>query len=139
MLVVGLTGGIASGKSTVSSLLSSSPHLLPLIDLDLLAREVVLPGSRTLRKLESIFEEEIISPHDGSLDRPKLGKIVFNDEKQRKRLNAVMHPAIRRRLARRLFMYWIKGEKVVVVDAPLLIEAGLWKLAGKIVLVYWCV
>jgi dephospho-CoA kinase len=137
MLVVGLTGGIASGKSTVSSLLSSAPHSLPLVDLDILAREVVLPNSRTLRKLEQVFGSDIINPDDGSLDRPKLGKIIFNDESQRKRLNAIIHPAIRRRLARRLFWYWIRGEKVVVVDAPLLIEAGLWKLAGKIVLVYW--
>lgn len=137
MLVVGLTGGIASGKSSVSSLLQSAPHSLPLVDLDLLAREVVLPGSFTLRKLESIFGSEIISPTDGSLDRPKLGKIIFNDEAQRKRLNAVIHPAIRRLLAKKLFWYWLRGEKVVVVDAPLLIEAGLWRLAGRIVLVYW--
>lgn len=139
MLVVGLTGGIASGKSSVSSLLSSAPHSLPLIDLDLLAREVVLPASSTLRKLQSVFGDDIVSPNDGSLDRPKLGKIIFNDEAQRKRLNGIMHPAIRRLLAKKLFWCWLRGEKLVVVDAPLLIEAGLWRLAGKIVLVYWYV
>lgn len=135
MLVVGLTGGIASGKSTVSKLLQS--HELPLIDLDIIARQIVEPGSPTLAKLVKVFGEDIVKPEDGTLDRPKLGGIIFNDEAQRKRLNAIMHPAIRRRLAWLLVMNWLKGERLTVVDAPLLIEAGLWKFAGKIVVVYW--
>merc|ERR1712093_11744 len=114
MLVVGLTGGIASGKSTVSKLFQS--HHVPLIDLDIIARQVVEPGSSTLQKLVSIFGEGIISPTDGTLDRPKLGSIIFNDEAQRKRLNAIMHPAIRRRLAWLLLVNWLKGERLTVVD-----------------------
>lgn len=137
MLVVGLTGGIASGKSTVSSLLQTGENALQLIDLDILARQVVEPGSRTLAKLQAHFGDEIISKKDGTLDRPKLGQIIFNDERQRKILNSIMHPAIRRRLAWQLAIYWLKGERIVIVDAPLLIEAGLWKLAGRIILVYW--
>lgn len=136
MLVVGLTGGIATGKSTVSNLFKSPQYHLPLIDLDILAREVVEPGTSTLNKIRATFGDEVITPQ-GALDRPALGRIIFNDERQRKKLNAIIHPAIRRRLAWLLFLNWIKGEKVVVVDAPLLIEAGLWKFAGKIVLVYW--
>ena len=137
MLVVGLTGGIASGKSTVSRLLQSPDIALPLIDLDVLAREVVEPGTRTLHKLQAHFGDEIVSPTDGSLDRAKLGQIIFNDERKRKQLNAIIHPAIRWRLAWSLLIYWLKGEKIVLVDAPLLVEAGLWRLAGRIILVYW--
>ena len=136
MLIVGLTGGIASGKSTVAKLLQSGPDPLPLIDLDILAREVVEPGTSTLRKLQSHFGDAVIA-QDGTLDRPKLGQVIFNDEKQRKVLNGIIHPAIRRRLAWKLAGYWLTGTRVVVVDAPLLIEAGLWRLAGRIVLVYW--
>jgi dephospho-CoA kinase len=135
MLVVGLTGGIASGKSTVSRLLQE--HGLPLVDLDIVARQVVEPGSRTLKKLHAHFGDDIISSKDGTLDRPALGKIIFNHEAKRKQLNAIMHPAIRQRLAWQLLLHWLQGQKLVVVDAPLLIEAGLWRLAGKIVLVYW--
>jgi dephospho-CoA kinase len=137
MLVVGLTGGIASGKSTVAKLLQSQHHNLPLIDLDVLAREVVQPGTSTLNKIHDAFGDDVISAKDGSLDRPALGKIIFNDANQRAKLNGIIHPAIRRRLAWLLCKYWLKGERIVIVDAPLLIEAGLWKLAGRIVLVYW--
>jgi dephospho-CoA kinase len=138
MLVVGLTGGIASGKSTVSTLLREE-HRLPLIDLDVLAREVVEPGSATLARLRSTFGDGIISSTDGTLDRPALGRIIFNDAKQRSTLNGIMHPAIRKLMAWKLLRCWLAGEKVVVVDAPLLVEAGLWRFAGKIILVYWCV
>lgn len=136
MLVVGLTGGIASGKTSVSNLLKSPQYHVPLVDLDVLAREVVEPGTSTLNKIRAAFGDDVITS-GGALDRPALGRIIFNDEKQRKKLNAIIHPAIRRRLAWILFRHWISGEKLVVVDAPLLIEAGLWRFAGKIVLVYW--
>lgn len=136
MLVVGLTGGIASGKTSVSNLLKSPQYNVPLIDLDILAREVVEPGTSTLRRIRAAFGDAVITP-EGGLNRPALGKIIFNNEKERKKLNAIIHPAIRRRLAWLLVKHWIRGEKLVVVDAPLLIEAGLWRFAGKIVLVFW--
>ena len=66
-----------------------------------------------------------------------MGSIVFNNEKERKVLNSIVHPAVRRLLAWELLKNWIKGEKVCVVDAPLLIEAGLWRFCGAIVVVYW--
>lgn len=136
MLVVGLTGGIASGKSSVSNLFKSPQYGLPLVDLDVVAREVVEPGTSTLNKIRAAFGDAVITS-GGALDRPALGKIIFNNEQERKKLNAIIHPAIRKRLAWLLFKYWIQGEKLVMVDAPLLIEAGLWRFAGKIVLVYW--
>lgn len=141
MLIVGLTGGIASGKSTVSSLLSSSHHI-PLIDLDVLAREVVRPtdSSRTLQSLVREFGPEILR-EDGTLDRPALGRLCFGEgaekEGRRRKLNAITHRAIRRRMVWKLLVNWVRGEKVTVVDAPLLVEAGLWKWCGQAVLVWW--
>ncbi|PWN18987.1 CoaE-domain-containing protein [Microstroma glucosiphilum] len=137
MLIVGLTGGIASGKSTVSSLLQDKHHL-PLIDLDLLAREVVRPtdSSRTLSKLVAHFGSGILQ-EDGTLDRPVLGRLVFGNEQERKVLNAITHRAIRKRMAWTLLWNWVKGVKVTVVDTPLLIEAGLWRWCGELVVV-WC-
>ncbi|KAL9935100.1 hypothetical protein V8E36_006176 [Tilletia maclaganii] len=135
MLIVGLTGGIASGKSTVSHLLSEA-HKIPLIDLDVLARAVVEPGTPALKAIVKHFGPSILQ-EDGRLDRPALGRIVFNDPEQRKVLNRITHSAVRKRMAWTLFLLWIKGTKVVVVDAPLLVEAGLWAYCGEIVVV-WC-
>ncbi|KAI5476402.1 dephospho-CoA kinase [Pseudohyphozyma bogoriensis] len=120
-------------KSTVSSLLQSQQ--IPIIDLDILARQAVAKDSYALSALSSHFGPSILLP-DGTLDRAKLGSIVFNDEKQRKKLNSIVHPAIRRLLAWELIKKWMGGEPVCVVDAPLLIEGGLWKFCGAIVVVY---
>lgn len=72
------------------------------------------------------------------MHREKLGSIVFNNDKERKVLNSIVHPAVRRLLAWELVKAWFRGEKLCVVDAPLLVEAGLWKMCGAIVVVYWC-
>lgn len=153
--VVGLTGGIASGtvksqfhsflpqltlltgKSTVSALLETT-HNLPLIDLDLLARLAVAPNSYALSALVAHFGPTILL-ESGALNRQVLGDLIFADEKERKILNSIVHPAVRRLLAWELIKAWMRGEKVVIVDAPLLIEAGLWKFCGAIVVVYWFV
>ncbi|KDN47323.1 CoaE-domain-containing protein [Tilletiaria anomala UBC 951] len=135
MLVVGLTGGIASGKSTVSRLIQERHHI-PLIDLDLLARQVVEPGTTTLIALVKAFGAEILQP-DGTLNRPALGRIAFGDESKRKELNKITHSAIRKRMVWLLIGYWLRGTRIVVVDTPLLVEAGLWKWCGEAVLV-WC-
>ncbi|GAA6019688.1 hypothetical protein JCM8202_001179 [Rhodotorula sphaerocarpa] len=133
MLVVGLTGGIASGKSTVSKQLQA--HGVPVVDLDVLARVAVEPDSYALGALVVHFGNSILKP-DGSLNREKLGQIVFGNERERKVLNSIVHPAVRRLLVWELVKAWLRGEKVCVVDAPLLIEAGLWKMCGAIVVVY---
>ncbi|GAA5954074.1 hypothetical protein JCM8115_003303 [Rhodotorula mucilaginosa] len=134
MLVVGLTGGIASGKSTVSKQLQA--HGVPVIDLDVLARVAVEPDSYALSALVAHFGPQILQPDTKSLDREKLGRIVFGNEKERKVLNSIVHPAVRRLLAWELVKAWMRGERVCVVDAPLLIEAGLWKMCGAIIVVY---
>ncbi|KAJ8590493.1 CoaE-domain-containing protein [Rhizopogon salebrosus TDB-379] len=133
MLVVGLTGGIATGKSSVSSLFKSQ-HI-PIIDADVLAREVVQPGTKGLAQIVKYFGPEVLFP-DGTLDRKKLGAIIFNDETKRKKLNSIIHPAVSRAIFWNVFRCWLRGEKLCVVDVPLLIEGGMWKWMGKVVVVY---
>ena len=135
MLIVGLTGGIASGKSTASYLISSHPARIPIIDLDVLAREVVEPGQPALSALRSTFGPAVLNA-DGTLNRAELGRLAFATPGKTKLLNKITHGAIRRRMVWKLLRYWVGGEKVVVVDTPLLVEAGLWKFCGELVLVY---
>lgn len=104
--------------------------------MDVLSRQAVAPNSYALSALVSHFGSTILLP-DQSLNRAALGEIIFNNEKERKVLNGIVHPAVRRLLAWELLKAWFRGEKVCVVDAPLLIEAGLWKGCGAIVVVYW--
>ena len=133
-IVIGLTGGIATGKSTVSTLLKASN--IPVVDADLIARQVVEPGTTALARIEATFGNQVLFP-DGTLDRKKLGSIIFADESKRKKLNAIVHPAIRRTMLWQVLGYWIRGYKYCVVDVPLLIEGGLWKWVGSVVVVYW--
>ncbi|KAG2138518.1 dephospho-CoA kinase-domain-containing protein, partial [Suillus clintonianus] len=131
--VVGLTGGIATGKSTVSNLLKS--RQIPVIDADVLAREVVQPGTKGLAQIVAYFGSEVLL-QDGTLDRKKLGAIIFNSEAKRKKLNSIIHPAVSRAILRNVFWCWLIGEKLCIVDVPLLIEGGLWKWMGKVIVVY---
>ncbi|KAH9900964.1 CoaE-domain-containing protein [Cubamyces lactineus] len=133
MLVVGLTGGIATGKSTVSSLLRG--HGLPIVDADILARKVVEPGTPALAQIVRAFGPDVLRA-DGTLDRPRLGALVFADEGRRRVLNAIVHPAVRREMFWEVLRCWWRGERVCVLDVPLLIEGGLWKWVGKVVVVY---
>jgi len=133
MLVIGLTGGIATGKSTVSTLLKASN--IPVIDADLIARQVVEPGTTALARIKATFGNQVLFP-DGTLDRKKLGSIIFTDDSKRKKLNAIVHPAVRKTMVWQVLKYWIRGYKYCVVDVPLLIEGGLWKWVGSVVVVY---
>ncbi|WVR05741.1 dephospho-CoA kinase [Kwoniella sp. DSM 27419] len=136
MLVVGLTGGIASGKSTVSSLLSTRHHI-PIIDADLLAREVIEPGTSGYHLVVAHFGADRVVQSDGvSLDRSAIGDIIFHDPEQRKWLNGVVHPRVRKEMVKRVIRHWLTGQWCVIVDVPLLIEAGLWKWVGDVVVVY---
>ncbi|GMK57883.1 hypothetical protein CspeluHIS016_0407170 [Cutaneotrichosporon spelunceum] len=135
MLVVGLTGGIATGKSTVSSLLKSR-HELPIVDADILARDAIAPGSSGFRKVVDHFGADRILNSDGSLNRSALGDIIFRDPNERQFLNSVIHPAVRRMMFMAVLKAWIRGEWCIVLDVPLLIEAGLWKWVGEVMVVY---
>lgn len=134
--VIGLTGGIATGKSTVSSLLKASN--IPIVDADVIARQVVEPGTPALAKIRKAFGDEVILPN-GGLDRKKLGSIIFNDETKRKQLNKIVHPAVRKAMLWQVLGFWIRGYKYCVMDVPLLVEGGLWQWVGLVVVVYWCV
>ncbi len=116
---VGLTGGVASGKSTVSAILAELGAVV--VDADLLAREVVAPGTEGLRRVVEEFGADVLAA-DGSLDRPALGAIVFGDEPARRRLEAIVHPLVRAR-AREVERAAPEGA-VVVHDIPLLAETG---------------
>lgn len=119
MLRVGLTGGIASGKSTVARRLAS--HGAVVVDADTLAREVVAPGSEGLSEVVAAFGPQVLSD-DGSLDRPALGRLVFGDAGARRRLESVTHPRIRL-LTEQQFRA-APSDAVVVHDVPLLVELG---------------
>lgn len=120
MLRVGLTGGIGSGKSTVSRLLAERGAVV--IDSDTLAREVVEPGTPGLAAVVAEFGPEMVRP-DGRLDRDRLGALVFRDPDARARLNAIVHPLVRAASEQRLS--GVPDDAVVVHDVPLLVEAGL--------------
>ena len=116
---VGLTGGVASGKSTVAAILAELGAVV--IDADLLAREVVAPGTEGLRRVVEEFGLDVLGP-DGALDRPALGAIVFADETARRRLEAIIHPLVRARAAE--VEARVPPGGVVVHDIPLLVESG---------------
>jgi dephospho-CoA kinase len=120
MYLVGLTGGIGSGKSTVAARLAE--HGVPVVDADLVAREIVAPGEPALADLVAHFGEGILTP-DGSLDRAGLAAIAFADEEQRTALNAITHPRIAQRIADRLQRLDDEGAELVVLDHPLLLES----------------
>lgn len=119
MILIGLTGGIASGKSTVSGILREMGANV--IDADAAARKVVEKGSPLLGKIAAAFGRDVLLP-DGSLDRMRLGERVFGDEKKRQALNDLMHPEIRKELLRRIDAYAAGGERAVFLDIPLLFE-----------------
>jgi dephospho-CoA kinase len=132
-LLVGLTGGIATGKSTVSEMLRGLGA--EIIDADRLAREVVEPGQPAFKQIVAEFGAGIVGA-DGALDRKKLGAIVFADPERRKRLEALTHPAIRARFQARLDELVAQGfEGLVFFDAPVMIESGNYKHMDRMVVV----
>ena len=130
MLTVGLTGGIGCGKSSVSKLLASYGALV--VDADLLARKVVEPGTPGLRAVVDEFGTDVLRP-DGSLDRDRLGAIVFADEERRKALNAIVHPLIGE--ATQVELARAEQGDVVVHDVPLLVEGNLMAMYDVVVVV----
>ncbi|ELU44166.1 dephospho-CoA kinase [Rhizoctonia solani AG-1 IA] len=121
----GYPPGFGPGRSTISSLLTS--HGIPVIDADLLARQVVEPGTPGHAAIISTFGTEVLKEGTHDIDRKKLGEIIFNDEYKRKQLNAIVHPAVRKAMFWSVVRCWLRGERVCVLDVPLLIETGMWK------------
>ncbi len=120
-MIVGLTGGIATGKSTVGSILTELGASV--IDADQVSRDVVSIGSDALAEIERAFGQAVIQ-EDGSLDRERLGAIVVNDPTARKRLEAITHPRIRAEIAQRVQAAILGGAPAAFVEAALLVETG---------------
>jgi len=129
---VGLTGGIASGKSAVSGFLEQWG--VPIIDADVIAREVVLPGTPALAALENMFGADIITSNN-ELDRAGLRKIIFDDPAARKRVESILHPAIRKRSDDYIAQYAVKDVDYLVCSVPLLVESAQMDRYDRILVV----
>ncbi len=133
-MVVGLTGGISTGKSTVSTMFLHRGAYI--IDCDIIAREVVAPGEEGLSQLVIRFGEEILQ-YDGTLNRKMLGTIIFNDEDARKALNEITHPLIRARVKQYIKENLLNHpSQIIIVDVPLLFEGNLAEIMDETVVVY---
>lgn len=131
-MIIGLTGSIATGKSTVASMLKE--YGLPIVDADVVARQVVEPGTETLKQIGEAFGPEVIK-EDGTMDREKVGAIIFHQPEKRQVLNNIIHPAIRAEMLRQRDEYLANGEAHVVMDIPLLFESKLQHFVEKILVV----
>lgn len=133
MKIIGLTGGISTGKSTVSNYLLQKGYLV--IDADLVAREVVLKGSEGLRVLVDAFGEGILS-EVGELDRKRLGQLIFHDEEKRQLLNRLLHPLIRQKILDSIETYRLIDPSIVFLDIPLLFETDYSSLCDEVWVVF---
>ncbi|MDC3412612.1 dephospho-CoA kinase [Aquibacillus sp. 3ASR75-11] len=131
-VVIGLTGGIASGKSTIANMFKEKQ--IPVIDADVLSREVVEPGQKAYQKIVKAFGDDILY-QDRTIDRKKLGNVIFSNEEAREKLNSIVHPAVRERMLEKKNAFVKMGEKVIVLDIPLLFESNLPHYVDKTLVV----
>ncbi len=129
MKVIGLTGGIGSGKSTVSQFLAELGAVI--LNADEVGHEALKPDSEIWRQVVAAFGRQILTP-DGNIDRKKLGDIVFGNAESLSRLNQIMHPRMYALLKAQLEEYRQQGRRVVVLEAPLLLEAGWTSLVDEV-------
>lgn len=132
-VVIGLTGSIATGKSTVSNMFKEWE--IPVVDADQIARDVVEPGEVAYQKIVDHFGELVLHD-DKTLNRQKLGQIVFENEAERNKLNRFIHPEIRKEMLRQRDEYVTNDEPAVVLDIPLLFESQLFDYVDKVLVVY---
>ena len=130
---IGLTGGIASGKSTVGSILRQMG--VTVIDTDLIAHEITAPGSGAVKEMSRRYGQEILN-EDGSLRRDAVGKIVFSDPVEKKWLETLLHPLIQAQAEKQAQTSFDAGQQVVVMDVPLLFESGWNERVDEIWTVY---
>ena len=133
MKIVGLTGGISSGKSTVSSYLKQLK--IPVIDADEVARKVVEPNSQGAIEIRKVFGNDVFE-ENGNLNRQKLGELVFSNAENRQKLDALLQPLIKIMILDEIEEYRQKGETMIVLDLPLLFEKHYEKLCEEIIVVY---
>ncbi|EAG9755728.1 dephospho-CoA kinase [Listeria monocytogenes] len=130
---IGLTGSVATGKSTVSNMIQQAG--IPLVDADIAARKVVESGTEGLKEIVAYFGEEILLA-DGTLNRAKLGEIIFKDKEKREKLNEITHPRVKDYMLEARERFFEAGEELVFFDIPLLFESHLESLVDKIVVVW---
>lgn len=131
-MIIGLTGSIATGKSTVSRMLKEKGY--PIVDADEISRLVVEPGSPVLTSIAEAFGTDVLLS-DGSLNREKLGSLIFNDKDKREKLNGIIHPAVRAEMIRQKEEWLEKGANTIIMDIPLLFESKLHSYVDKIIVV----
>ncbi|PFH91202.1 dephospho-CoA kinase [Bacillus sp. AFS088145] len=130
--IFGLTGSIASGKSTVSNFLKELN--VPIVDADVIAKEVVEMGQPAYKKIVEAFGSEILLD-SGEINRPFLGSIIFNSKEKRLQLNEIVHPEVRREMKEQADRYIKQGEPLVILDIPLLYEGNSIELVEKVIVV----
>lgn len=135
MLVIGLTGGIASGKSTVSKEFKNLG--LPVVDADVIARKVVEPGTKAYQQVVEAFQSDVpdLLNEDKSLNRPALGRAVFGKKDKLAILNKIVHGAVRREIVRQLLALYFRGNALAILDVPLLFESRLHYICGTTITV----
>jgi len=134
LIIAGLTGGIATGKSTVSKILKEAGAVI--VDADLIAHEVVEKGTPAWKRIRDEFGDQILLD-DEEIDRDKLGDIVFNDSEKKELLNGIVHPAVFHEIGERIKkIEQDSPDAVVILDVPLLIEAGMQDGFTDVILVY---
>jgi dephospho-CoA kinase len=133
MRIIGLTGGIATGKTTVAKILQEK-YLVPVLNVDLVSRTVTVPGSETLAKIVSEFGNEVLNP-DGSMNRAFLRQKIIEDEESRNTLQSIVIPAIQEWVASTLKRLESAGEKIVVVENAMMFEKGSHENYQEIIVV----
>lgn len=123
MFLIGLTGNIASGKSTISKIFQNE-FKVPIVDADLIARQVVEPNTTGWKRIKILFGTENILNADNTINRDKLGKIIFQNEQKRKALNRALHGLIRIEMLKQIILFLIQGYKFIILDIPLLFETN---------------
>lgn len=131
--VIGLTGGIATGKSTIANLFDQKG--VPVVDADLISREIVKPQMKAYQKIVTQFGQAVLSS-DQTIDRKKLGKMIFNDPEKRAQLNQITHPIIIEQIIEQRDQLIKEDHPLIVLDIPLLFELNLKQLSEKILVVY---
>ena len=132
-MIVGLTGGIATGKSTISEMFRNEN--IPVIDADTIAREVVNKNEPAYLKIIQEFGPQILLV-TGDINRKKLAQIIFNDEKKRDKLNTIVHPEVKKRIVNEIKLHETMGSQLVVLDVPLLYESNFQEMCDFVVVVF---
>ena len=133
MKIIGLTGGIATGKSTVAKMFSEAE--IPLIDTDFIAKELLNKDSLGYQEVVEYFSEDILHK-DKKINRKKLARKIFTNSKKREKLNSIIHPKVKEMVLSEIERYKKLNKEIVVVDVPLLFESGFDKIVDDVVVIF---